>query len=49
MTQWVKALAAKPNDLSSEPESTGSKEKIKSCRLSIDLHTHSCTRDLTQH
>lgn len=40
MSQWVKALAAMPDDLSSISWSTWWKEIAKSYSLSSDLHTH---------
>lgn len=42
MVKPVKALATKPKDLSSIPE-TQKEKKINACKLSSDFHTHAHT------
>lgn len=53
MAQWVKALTAKPENLSSIPGPTWWKKRTDSCKLSSDLHmclgtcshTYPCTHN----
>ena len=54
MAQWVKALATKPDDLSSVPRNLSSvprthswKERTNFHRLSTDLHTHAAAHTHT--
>lgn len=44
MPWWVRALAAKPSDLSLIPEIHTVEERIKSCKLCTDLLTGMCMR-----
>lgn len=43
MAQWVKALTARPDDVSSSPGPIGWKEKTDICGLSSKLHKHTKT------